>query len=99
MVHSKRPGMGKSLYVKRLSEKMSKRSSMKSHEVLCTIPIHGPDVTSDYVMSLLVKYLSKSQSKIFSICISPSVSSFSDLKSVLVNSTGFYCMYVYDLII
>ena len=75
VVLSKRPGMGKSLYVKRLSEKMSKRTSRKSGELLCTIPIHGPDVSSDIVMALLMRYVEKSECKIFNICISPSVSS------------------------
>ena len=51
MVASDVSGMGKSLYIERLAEKLQKQCQIKSQHVI--IPIHGPVVNADTVMASL----------------------------------------------
>ena len=51
VVASKLSGMGKSLYVKRLAQKLQKQCQIKSQHVI--VPIHGPVVNADTVMASL----------------------------------------------
>ena len=44
-------GMGKSLYIERLAEKLQKQCQIKSQHII--IPIHGPVVNADIVMASL----------------------------------------------
>ncbi len=65
--------MGKSLYVRRMADTLQKRKGNEG--VACvTIPIHGPTVTPDAVMSLLDKHIARSPSTIFHLDISTDVS-------------------------
>ena len=47
VVSSEKPGMGKSLHVKKLAEKLMDKESY------CIVPIHGPVVDFNTVMKLL----------------------------------------------
>ena len=47
VVSSEKPGMGKSLHVKKLAEKL------KHKESYCIVPVHGPIVDFNTVMKLL----------------------------------------------
>ena len=63
--------MGKSLYVWRMAEKFSQ---MKTDGiVMATIPVHGPDVYPDAVMTLFSKHLDNTHSIIFHLDIAPAV--------------------------
>lgn len=71
IVSSKRSGMGKSLYIWRMAEQLSK---MKPNgTVMATIPIHGPDVSPDAVMMLFNEHLDNPYSTIFHLDIAPAV--------------------------
>ena len=68
-----RSGMGKSLYVRRLAEKLKQR--LKQTEVShVTIPLHGPVITPETVLELFQGHLKKPSCCIYHIDISPSVS-------------------------
>ena len=57
VVRSERTGMGKSLYVKRLTNKLKKKLKQTVAYPLCvTIPIHGPNVDLDVVMKSLQRH-------------------------------------------
>ena len=47
VVSSEKPGMGKSLHVKKLAEKL------KQKESYCSVPVHGPVADFNTVMKLL----------------------------------------------
>ena len=65
--------MGKSLYIKRKAEVLTK---LNPHSKGCvTIPVHGPIVNSESVMDFLKDHMENSTGTIFHIDISPSVSS------------------------
>ena len=51
VVASNASGMGKSLYVKRLAQKLQKQCQIKSQHII--VPIHGPVVNADTVMASL----------------------------------------------
>ena len=51
VVASKLSGMGKSLYVKRLAQKLQRQCQIKSQHVI--VPVHGPVVNADTVMASL----------------------------------------------
>ena len=65
--------MGKSLYVKRLGERLEQKrlGSMDSNVV--TIPLHGPKVDNDILMKLLEGHMNRSSTSIYHIDIAPSV--------------------------
>ena len=72
VVKSTRSGMGKSLYIKKMSKKLEQLKSSSPH--LVTIPIHGPIVTSDIVLRFLQNHTSESfNSTIIHFDISPKV--------------------------
>ena len=54
VVASKSSGMGKSLYVKRLAQKLQKQCQIKSQHVI--VPVHGPVVNADTVMASLCNH-------------------------------------------
>lgn len=47
VVSSEKPGMGKSLHVRKLAEKLKQKGSY------CIVPVHGPVVNFNTVMKLL----------------------------------------------
>ena len=55
VVASKLSGMGKSLYVKRLAQKLRKKCQIKSEHVI--VPVHGPVVNADTVMTSLGNHI------------------------------------------
>ena len=50
VVSSEKPGMGKSLHVKKLAEKLKDKGSY------CIVPVHGPVVDFNTVMKLLQRF-------------------------------------------
>ena len=50
MVSSDKPGMGKSLHIQKLADKL------KDQKSYCIVPIHGPVVDFNTVMKLLQPY-------------------------------------------
>ena len=54
VVASNASGMGKSLYVKRLAQKLKRHCQIKSEHVI--VPIHGPIVNADMVMTSLTNH-------------------------------------------
>ena len=75
VVASKLSGMGKSLYVDRLAQKLKKQCQIKSQHVI--IPIHGPVVNADTVMESLGNHVNSQTptAQIIHFDISSSVSS------------------------
>ena len=71
IVSSTRAGMGKTLFVNRMADKL--RQLKMQGTVLVTIPIHGPQVTTDSVMQYLVNHQDSSYCTILHFDISPSV--------------------------
>ena len=76
-MRSARAGMGKSLYIQRLKEKLETKTQQGPHRVI--IPVHGPKVTFDSIVQAL-KYpflkmtdQDSEQPIIFHLDISPSV--------------------------
>ena len=63
--------MGKSLYIKRLREKLETQTSCKPVEVV--VPIHGPVVTPDTVVRALTHHFGNSRATIFHLDIAPNV--------------------------
>ena len=62
LVLSNRAGMGKSLFITRMAEKLAKRlfqftpqQNRQAADKLVTIPIHGPDISNDDVIDILSK--------------------------------------------
>ena len=51
VVASSTSGMGKSLYVERLAQKLKEQCQIKNEHVI--VPIHGPVVNADTVMTSL----------------------------------------------
>ena len=72
LVYSTRPGMGKTLHIKRLVEQFA---AEQPTDYLC-VPIHGPDVTADNIIKLLLNGMKGSEItrlQIIHFDISPSV--------------------------
>ena len=67
--------MGKTLFITRMAEKLQ---SVTRDSGIITIPIHGPQVTSDSVMESLVKHQSTSHCTILHFDISPSVNTMKE---------------------
>ena len=63
--------MGKSLYVKRLVEKLVKVTGDESCKAI--IPVHGPKVNADSLVKLLNLHLGSTEPMIFHIDISETV--------------------------
>lgn len=60
--------MGKTLFISRMAEKLK-----REHNVLITIPVHGPTVTMDSVMECLISHQRNSSCSILHFDISPLV--------------------------
>ena len=71
MVSSERAGMGKSLFIQRMAEELKIVS--KTEPVHVTIPIHGPIVTSDVVLTFLKEHYKNNKCMIYHFDIAPSV--------------------------
>ena len=71
IVSSTRAGMGKTLFVTRMAEKL--QSLVVEGDVHIIIPVHGPLITTDSVMQYLVNHQSTSYCTILHFDISPSV--------------------------
>lgn len=71
--------MGKSLYVKRMTERLKKKFKAPVTYPLCvTIPIHGPNVDFDKVMKSLLRHANPMEPfpQIFHFDVAPSVRIF-----------------------
>ena len=62
IVTSYQSGVGKSLYMRRMKDKLTRKlkdmekiSDKKSAVAMITIPLHGPVVTSDEILSMLLE--------------------------------------------
>ncbi len=64
--------MGKSLVVRRMSEKL--RRIKPTGKFIATIPIHGPDLSPDAIMNILNDHLQDPIGMIIHFDVSPSVS-------------------------
>ena len=76
MIRSERTGMGKSLYIKRMTKTLKKKfKSPIKHPPCVTIPIHGPNVDFDEVMRSLLRYANPRDPfpQIFHFDVAPSV--------------------------
>ena len=71
VVLSSRAGMGKTLFVTRMAEKL--KALIPGKNRLVTIPVHGPFVTTDSIMECLVCHEDTSDCAILHLDISPSV--------------------------
>ena len=62
VICSKQAGAGKSLYIHKMKEKLNTVFSKKKSKVMLSIPLHGPDVTPDEVLKMLLadKHVTKS---------------------------------------
>lgn len=69
---SNRAGMGKTLFVNRMAEKLQTLLPA-GNNVIITIPVHGPIVTADSIMQCLMKHQNTSHCCILHFDISPSV--------------------------
>lgn len=69
-----RPGLGKSLYIRRMAEQLKTVSKTELKDCQVVIPIHGPVVTPDVVLKFLKKHYQKSKCMIYHFDIAPSVS-------------------------
>lgn len=71
---SQRSGMGKSLYIKRLAEKLQERLKLDSPESIhVIIPLHGPVVTPDSILELFKDHAKNPKTCIYHIDIAPNV--------------------------
>ena len=71
--------MGKSLYVKRMTERLKKKFKVPVTYPLCvTIPIYGPNVDFDKVMKSLLRHANPTEPfpQIFHFDVAPSVRVF-----------------------
>lgn len=88
LVISNRAGMGKSLFIRRLVEKLEQVKSKRllfqtapqlnrqAGGNLVTIPIHGPEVSSDDIMDMLTKPSMQRSPKILHLDVAPQVSDY-----------------------
>lgn len=79
--------MGKSLYIRRMSEKL--RKLKPTGELIVTVPIHGPDISPDVIMNILSNHLDE-PCAIVHFDISPSVS-YINITTVVV----FICKFLH----
>ena len=73
VVCSIQSGMGKSLYITRMAEKLNQKGEKSNHVI---IPIHGPKVTSDLVLRSLQEYYGRAEGNIYRFDIAPNVFNF-----------------------
>ena len=83
MVSSNHAGMGKSLFIRRMAEKLGAMSNTTAEAVKVVVPIHGPTVTSDVIMVFLKEHYKDEKCKIYQFDIAPSVSEIYSIDSEL----------------
>ena len=66
--------MGKSLFIQRMAEQLKSVTNSKAAPIEVVIPIHGPVVTSDVILSLLKGHYRDNKYTIYHFDIAPSVS-------------------------
>ena len=64
--------MGKSLYVRRMTEKLTSGKDLGT--VCVTVPIHGPVVTPEVVLRFLKSHFDDNKAMIYHFDIAPNVS-------------------------
>ena len=81
LVLSNRAGMGKSLFITQMAEKLGKRlfqfttqRNIEAADKLVTIPIHGPDISNDDIIDMLNKSSECQGPKILHLDVAPQVS-------------------------
>ena len=75
VVSSTRSGMGKSLYIQRLTESLqTMRPSNAVARVI--IPIHGPTITPDMMLDFFEKHFDSDVCIIYHLDVAPSVSTY-----------------------
>jgi len=65
--------MGKSLYIKRLADRLRSTLQHSTDAVHVTVPLHGPVVTPDTVLDFLQDHAKNPSCFIYHIDIAPSV--------------------------
>ncbi len=75
-VISDRSGMGKSLYINRLAENLKHNLPHSDHEILMSIPLHGPVITPDTLLELFKDHAKNPSCCIYHIDVAPDVSDF-----------------------
>ena len=79
VVISTQSGVGKSLYIRKMKDKLMKLLKQKekhSSKAIITVPLHGPVVTSDEVLSMLLEDETDLKSCIVHLDIPQRVSSY-----------------------
>ncbi len=71
---SDRSGMGKSLYINRLAEKLKFKLQYSAEIVHVSIPLHGPVVNPDTLLELFKDHARNPTCCIYHIDIAPNVS-------------------------
>ena len=66
--------MGKSLFIQRMAEQLQSVTNTKAAPIKVVIPIHGPIVTSDVILSFLKGHYRDNKCMIYHFDIAPSVS-------------------------
>ena len=66
--------MGKSLFIKRMTEQLKTLSDSNTSNCEVVVPIHGPIVTSDVVITFLKDHYKNCKCMIYHFDIAPSVS-------------------------
>ena len=73
VVSSERTGMGKSLYIQRMAAELKSVIKVKFVDCQVVIPIHGPIVTPDVVLTFLKEHYENNKCMIYHFDIAPSV--------------------------
>ncbi len=71
IVSSTHSGMGKSFYIKRLTEQLGRSQQVCGSHI--TVPIHGPTVTAEKVMSYLNEFKAESISSVLHLDVASNV--------------------------
>ena len=75
MVSSVRAGMGKSLFIQRMGEKLhGEMCERPENDIHTVIPVHGPIVNSEVILNFLKGHYKDPKCKIYHFDIAPSVS-------------------------
>lgn len=93
LVLSNRAGMGKSLFITRMAEKLAKQlfqftpqQNRQATDKLVTIPIHGPDISNDDVIDILSKLSVCQGPKILHLDVASQVSLSNAAITTILNS-------------
>ena len=86
MVSSRRNGMGKSLFIQRMANRLGIVANSPAKSIPAVIPIHGPLVTADVVLNFLKEHYKDEKCKIYHFDVAPSVSiHYSVWVTIIVN--------------